>query len=165
MPSTYEPIATNTLVSAAANVTFSSIPQTYTDLIIVCNGSPVSGASGIITINGDTGSNYSYTFLCAYSGGGVPSGRASNVAPSSTFFGGNIIGIGANSVWQLHFQNYSNTTTNKTVLSKLANNVGVDATVLLYRSTAAITSIILQPQNSINWNAGSTFTLYGIKAA
>lgn len=158
---TYVAINTQTLSSATASVTFSSIPQTYTDLIIVCNGSPASGASGLITINNDTGSNYSYTFLTGYSGG-VASGGTTNTDPANTFFGGNIIGIGANSVWQLHFNNYSNTTTNKTVLSRLANNVGNDATVLLYRSTAAITSIKLQPQSSINWNSGSTFTLYGI---
>jgi hypothetical protein len=38
MPATYEPIATTTLGTAAAFITFSSIPATYTDLrlVIVC---------------------------------------------------------------------------------------------------------------------------------
>ena len=160
---TYEALDTKTLSSATASITFSSIPQTYTDLVIVCNGSPASAASGIITINGDTGSNYSYTFLTGYGNGtSLASGRTSNEVPANTFFGGNIIGIGANSVWQLNFMNYSNTTTNKTVLSRLANGTGNDATVLLYRSNSAITSITLQPQNSVNWSSGSTFTMYGI---
>jgi len=35
--STYTPIATQTLSSAVTSVTFSSIPQTYTDLILVMN--------------------------------------------------------------------------------------------------------------------------------
>ena len=35
MPATYEPIATTTLGSAATNITFSSIPATYTDLRLV----------------------------------------------------------------------------------------------------------------------------------
>jgi len=37
--STYTPIASVTLSSAQASVTFSSIPQTYTDLVLVVNGS------------------------------------------------------------------------------------------------------------------------------
>jgi hypothetical protein len=158
---TYEALDTKTLSSAAASITFTSIPQTYTDLVIVCNGSPASGASGIITINGDTSGSYSHIFLTGYSGG-VASGKTVDVTPSNCFLGGNIIGIGNDSVWQLHFMNYSNTTTNKTVLSRLANSVGNDASVLLYRNTAAITSITIQPQNSINWNSGATFTMYGI---
>ena len=36
--STYSPIASQTLGSAAASVTFSSIPQGYTDLIIISGG-------------------------------------------------------------------------------------------------------------------------------
>ena len=64
--------------------------------------------------------------------------------------------------------NYSNTTTNKTVLAR-GNNAsdasypGTEAFVGLWRSTAAINRIDFS-SNSKTWNAG-TFTLYGIKAA
>ena len=37
MAKTYTPIATQTLSTATANVTFSSIPSAYTDLVIVCD--------------------------------------------------------------------------------------------------------------------------------
>jgi len=61
--------------------------------------------------------------------------------------------------------NYANSTTNKTVLSR-GNNTGnhTIAYVGLWRSTAAITSMLLGTTGS-TWMAGSTFTLYGIKAA
>lgn len=65
-----------------------------------------------------------------------------------------------------HFQNYSNTTTNKTWLSKgTVPAQWTDASVCLWRNTAAITVIRVLNNNGANFNAGSTFTLYGISAA
>ena len=65
----------------------------------------------------------------------------------------------------VQFQNYSNTTTYKTVLSR-GNNASnlVEAFVGLWRSTSAITAIDIKTQSG-NFSIGSTFTLYGIKAA
>jgi len=64
---TYTLIASNTLGSGTATVTFSSIPGTYTDLILVC-GLPATGTAnnsdGLrFQLNSDTGSNYSATWL------------------------------------------------------------------------------------------------------
>ena len=74
MPATYEPIATNTLGSAAANVTFSSIPATYTDLVIVYQALAATGNPDMTAqFNGDTGSNYSATRL---SGNGTAASSA-----------------------------------------------------------------------------------------
>ena len=64
------------------------------------------------------------------------------------------------------FMNYSNTTTFKTKLSKVtipASSIVQD--VSLWRNTSAITSITVIVPAANNWIAGSTFTLYGIKAA
>jgi hypothetical protein len=60
---------------------------------------------------------------------------------------------------------YANTTTYKTVINR-ANNAatGVDATVSLWRSTAAINSINISSSTS-SFATGSTFSLFGIKAA
>ena len=64
--------------------------------------------------------------------------------------------------------NYSNTTTNKTVLAR-GNRAssGVVAQVGMWGNTSAITSITIDNVDSASANfvAGSTFTLYGIKAA
>ena len=43
MATTYEPIATTTLGSAAASITFSSIAGTYTDLRLVLSLIPATG--------------------------------------------------------------------------------------------------------------------------
>jgi hypothetical protein len=65
MAATYEPIETQTLGSAAASVTFSSITGSYTDLILVSSISTTHTAttSLVIQLNGDTATNYSNTRL------------------------------------------------------------------------------------------------------
>lgn len=160
--STYTPIATTTLGSAQVSYTFSSIPQGYTDLVLVYSGSSASANQSLdVRLNSDTGSNYSYTVLYG-SGSAAQSFRSSN---SSYGRVGNFgTGIG-NIIAQ--FQNYSNTTTNKTWLSR-SNDAGVDVIAFanLWRNTAAITSIqVGNIGGGLNIAVGSTFTLYGIKAA
>ena len=66
MPATYDKIATYTLPSATSSYTFTSIPSTYTDLVLVVSARMTGGggASAIqLQFNGDTGSNYSITTL------------------------------------------------------------------------------------------------------
>jgi hypothetical protein len=66
----------------------------------------------------------------------------------------------------IHFMNYSNTTTYKSLLAR-GNNAasGTDAIASLWRSTAAITSITFNLQTGGTFDIGSTITLYGITAA
>lgn len=161
MAQTYEPIATTTLGSNTNTVTFSSISQSYTDLILVFNGNNTSNADFRIQVgNGsvDTGTNYSRTLMFGYSGGTVASRDTNNnywVASSYTNRGNAIIQI----------MNYSNTTTNKVAL--IRNDISQDivyASSNSWRSTSAI-NIITLSQPTYNFTAGSTFTLYGIKVA
>jgi FlaG/FlaF family flagellin (archaellin) len=65
------------------------------------------------------------------------------------------------------FMNYSNTTTYKTVLGRSnVQDFRVASIVGLWRSTSAINTISLRSDNaSYNFTVGSTFTLWGIKAA
>ncbi len=66
----------------------------------------------------------------------------------------------------LQFMNYSNATTYKTILVRGGDaSQKVDATVNLWRSTSAITSITLFPGGGNSFLTGSTFSLYGIAAA
>lgn len=160
MAVTYTPIATNTLGSAASSVTFSSISGTYTDLIIVINGLQNTGGADAFEFNGDTGSNYSYTLL--YGDGTVAgSSRGSNL--TSVDFGVFYLGT-TQSVATINVQNYSNTTTYKTVISRSSGGGFVSARTGLWRSTAAITSIKISC-GANTFSSGTMFTLYGIKAA
>lgn len=164
MPKTYEPIATQTLGSAAATVTFSSIPGTYTDLVLIITPQSSSGTASVdIQLNGDTGTNYSLTYLYG-TGSSSASGRDSNTA----YAGGGSAVATANIFLTniVQIQNYSNTTTNKTLLMRTDNTAGnVLTAVSMWRNTAAITSILLKLATGANFTTGSTFSLYGIKNA
>jgi hypothetical protein len=159
MPSTYTPIATQTLGTATNSVTFSSISGTYTDLVLVFNGTVSANQYVAVRLNSDTGSNYSWTRIDG-DGSSAYSSRG-----TSTTFGRLGIGNPTNRTLTIsHFMNYSNATTNKSVLSR-SNTDFVGALVNLWRNTAAITSITVLTTTADTFTVGSTFTLYGIKAA
>ena len=159
--STYTPIATTTLGSAQSSVTFSSFSG-YTDLILVTDVSLSVGSESYLRFNSDSGTNYSMTVLL-----GTGTSAISSRSTNSTFIGFhyNSAGTGQRIMETFQIQNYSNTTTNKTVLGRLNNTAkDVVAGVGLWRNTAAITSLTFS-RSAGNFETGSTFTLYGIQAA
>jgi hypothetical protein len=159
MPTTYEPIQTQTVGTAVASVTFSSIPQTYTDLILVVNGDLTTGGHDLrLRFNSDSGANYSRTIL--YNGASTRNSGSDNIITAS--FGGANTGSYAT----INVMNYSNITTYKTVIQRGGYVSSIDsATAGLWRNSAAITAIECGNTGSTTWVVGSTFTLYGIKAA
>lgn len=158
--STYTPIATTTLGSASAGVTFSSIPQTYTDLVLVVDGNTTAGPTdNNMQFNSDTGSNYSITALY-----GDGSTAASFRSAAGNMEVGGIYWAGGRGNRIVNIMNYSNSTTYKTILSRVASGTLIQARVGLWRSTSAITSIYVYVGAS-TYVAGTTFTLYGIAAA
>jgi hypothetical protein len=162
---TYVAIAEQTLGSAAATVTFSSIPGTYTDLVLVGSMIGNAGNDCHIRVNGDSGTNYSNTLLFA-TGGTITSSRTTN----STLIYGNVTSTDTGEVntMLVSFNNYSNTTINKTVLVRYNSATSgkyVTASVALWRNTSAINSITVTTAGSGNFGIGTSISLYGIKAA
>ena len=74
--STYTPIASQTLASTVANVTFSSIPQGYTDLVLVVSSSTSTNTNLYLRFNNDSTSLYSDTVL---NGNGTTASTARDV--------------------------------------------------------------------------------------
>lgn len=162
MAATYTPIASATLGTATSSVTFSSIPSTYTDLILVANPINTTTTALNLYLNSDTGTNYSCTRLFG-DGGTAYSDRFSNTASSLGGWGTN---TNTNPyLFVLQIMNYSNTTTNKTILTRVTElNAGyVGFITTLWRNTAAVNSLTFNGNN--NFAVGSTFNLYGILGA
>lgn len=155
---TYDPIASITLSAATSSVTFSAIPQTYTDLVLVMFSDQTASSTSIIQFNGDTGTNYSVTALA---GDGSTTSSSRSTGSSSV----SITTSGTNDqISIINIMNYSNTTTNKSFLFRRNDAAShVSLSVGLYRSTSAITSIKLTSSTS-TFTSNSTFNLFGIKA-
>jgi hypothetical protein len=163
MPATYDSIATTALSTSATEVNFTNISGSFTDIILVGRFSSTTLIFGGMNLrfNSDSGSNYSYT-LIEGTGSAATSARASNTTLMEMGYNGtndstqNIV---------INIQNYSNTTTNKTAISRYNSAAGqVMGYVGMWRNTAAITSIRFAVNNQA-FATGSTFSLYGIRAA
>jgi hypothetical protein len=163
MAITYEPIATTTLGSAQTGVTFSSIPGTYTDIVAVINASCSSDTSAWFNTNASAGSLFSVTRLTG--DGSTASSARTTGQDESIYTNGSQVTTTFAFVATLHFMNYSNTTTFKTILSRSGNSgASTTAAVSLRRDTSAITTINFDLTGAATYSVGSTFTLYGIKA-
>ena len=109
------------------------------------------------TVNSLGGSPYSQTRIL-----GNGSTASSNRRTIDTKF----VVDAPNSEWsnvQIHYMNYSNTTTYKTVLCRGNSSSLTTAVVALIQTTAAISSMTFTAETG-NFVTGSTFSLYGIKA-
>jgi hypothetical protein len=166
MPATYEPIQTISPTTNPTEILFSSIPSTYTDLVLVVTAKVNLGEDIYIRVNADSGTNYSATILY-----GTGSTAGSDRVTSQTALLVDYYGVPStanNHLLIANFNNYSNATTFKTCLSRSNNAAsGVDAVVSLWRSTAAITSLNLGLGTSrvSTFSTSTVATLYGIKAA
>ena len=176
VPTAYTSIATLTAAGGETSLTFSSIPGTYTDLQIrMISKDTYAGAASAsyvgVQFNGDTAANYYYHLL---QGNGT---AASATASNGTFIQGGkttYSGTGQTSVYSssiCDIADYTNTSKYKTAKVLAGDDWNVSTTNArislvsgLWMSTSAITSVTFLPAFTA-FAAGTTFALYGVKAA
>ena len=165
---TYKLIASTTLSSAAATVTFSGIPSTYTDLVLRLSIRGSGGFSVATTFNGDTASNYSYRTLYGFSttAGSLGSANSTSLIIQDANYPGTTADTFTSA--EYYFANYASTANKASSLfsvkeNNATSNNWMEATAGLYRSSSAISSITLTGVSSNNFVSGSTFDLYGIE--
>jgi hypothetical protein len=166
MPATYEPIATTTLSSTTTNITFSSIPNTYTDLRVSVVGIPTVGEFPRLRFNSST-SNYAYQRL---TGNGTAVSSLSETGRNSIGFANDAATPSTtNPIFTvIDIFSYAGSTNKYALLSTSqdANGSGlVEARFGVWFDTTAITSVNLFFLTAASWAIGTTATLYGIKAA
>jgi hypothetical protein len=154
MTNTYIALATVTLASSTTSITFSSIPATYRDLVLIgysLSGTGVRGF-GTLRFNGNT-SDYSRTEMVG------------NGTSAVGFAAANLIPITYGTVRAaqiIHIMDYAQTDRHKGVLYR--NSLANDGALLgsgRWGNTAAINNVSLI-SFSENFGEGSTFSLYGV---
>ena len=167
MPATYEPIATYTVASTDSTITFSSIPQTYTDLRFILNGVSSTNNTQWIRFNSNSTSIYGHRYVY-YNGSTAPT---SGSAQSQTFtpIASGVTGASATypTISIIDIFNYTSGY-NKSFMCRQSwtNDTAAElsTTTAIFQSTSAITSINLG-RTAGTWNAGTIATIYGIKRA
>ncbi len=173
MATTYTLISSSTLSSSAASVTFSSIPSTYTDLVlkISARADTATGAGHIrMSIDNNVSTNYAGTrlygtgsgaFSARYSTGSTTYWLAYDASEGTSYTSSTF----ANT--EIYLPNYASSA-NK-VMSEFgatetnAANANMSITASLFTGTSAISQIDLTPNSGGNFVSGSSFYLYGIK--
>jgi hypothetical protein len=175
MPATYTLISSNVLTSSAATVSFTSIPATYTDLVIrVSARTDIPGANQDINVqyNSSTGANYSQTTLLG-NGTAADTYRSTNASTDVAL--GTVVGATAtantfNSL-EFYIPNYAGSTRKpSSIFSVAENNSATQYNTYIYTVAGnwALTNAITEIKFSVssyNFVSGSSFYLYGISNA
>ena len=167
---TYKAIASTTVGSGgASNVQFTSIPQTYTDLVVLYSARTVRAdtADDIgIEFNGSTGI-YSNKRLFGYSGstsGAISDSSAGNEGGVTSSANATANTFGSDSIYIPNYTSSNNKSISTDGVSETNTGNAVQALVAGLASTSsAITSIKILPRNSSGFVQYSSFTLYGVK--
>jgi hypothetical protein len=172
-------MATYTLISSvtvgsggAANIEFTSIPSTYTDLCVKLSArgtlTGVTWQNLRLRFNSDSGSNYSYRLLAALSGSVLSASETSTYlrysygpyadTTASTF-----------SNAEYYIPNYSSSNPKSVSYDSVAENnssaAALALTAGLWNNSAALSSIAITPDAGGDWAQYSTAYLYGISNA
>ena len=166
MANTYFKIASATVGSGGvASVTFSGIPQTYTDLVVKASARQGSAGTEMqLTFNGSS-SSYSnkrlYGTGSAAASDSVATTYVSNTMSNDGSFTASTFGNG-----EWYIPNYTSANNKSVSVNGVTENNATTALMMLtaglWSNTAAITSLTLTAQIP-NFVQYSTFTLYGIK--
>ena len=163
MANTYSLIEAKTLASAAASVTFSSIPQTYTDIkfLLSLRSTPADVRDSLYIKPNNSTSNLTYRYIRS-DGSAVSSNTLDRVdiaaanATASTF--GNL---------EIYIPNYASANYKSFSIDTVTENNSAEAYAglhaWLWSDVTAISSMVFANASAANFVANSTFYLYGIK--
>lgn len=172
----FNSIATITMAGGETSATFSSIPQTYTDLQLRVfakdtNTSIAAAASVLLQFNADSGTNYVFHNLQGDSSAVTASGSITQtyIPMNASMLSGtgqtSVFGVGIMDIYD--YTSASKFKTTKAIAggdyNASSTTVGIAMSSGLWQNTAAITSLTVN-KSSTAFAAGTVLALYGIKA-
>lgn len=169
---TYTLISSNVLASSAASVTFSSIPATYTDLVLrvsIRTDAAVSNDTLLVKFNNDSSTLYSTTLLRGSGTATSSSTLSTQPLINARQINGNTSVSNTFSSTEIYIPSYtvSQSKPSSIFFAQETDVTGafIGSIAALYRSNTAISRIDLTPQTGPNFLSTSSFYLYGISNA
>lgn len=153
--SAYVPLANVTLSSNVTSVTFSSISQSYRDLILVAQVQPTAGAYALVRLNGAT----SYGYVDIEGSGSAAQSYYGNAYDS--ILDQPYLQTASPNLLMFHIMDYSATDKHKTILGRHSSSEMTVASCTRYPATTAVTSVSF---SGATFSTGNTFALYGVSA-
>lgn len=173
MATTYTLINSNTLTSNQASVTFSSIPNTYTDLVLKASvRTTASGAFsnlGLVLNGVTTGSKYSFRRMLGYGGGTSSNNFSGQDAGDISYGNGDTSTSNIFNSLEVYIPSY--TTSQDKPFSSIVMQENNQSTAYIYvggqlfSDTTAISSIQITEASGNSLKTNSSFYLYGISNA
>jgi hypothetical protein len=168
MADTFIKIATVTVGGGgSATIDFTSIPSTYTDLMVYLSGRSTGADNSRfvrIRFNSDSGSNYTNKRVRGDGSTASSAGETSDTSGFTVMSGGNNTASTFGST-SIYIPNYAGTTNKSFSTDAVTENNATGAEAMLFaeiwNNTSAISSITLTPSAN-NFAQYSTATLYGI---
>ena len=167
MANTYTLIEGKTLSSTTVSVTFSSIPQTYTDLVLKVSGR-VTGTGTDLNLNvllNNNNTNYTVRGLANLGSSTILSynttvdpgyiGQVTAATAVANTFGNA----------EMYIPNYAGSTNKSYSVDNNASTTvqnRLDFIAGSWSNTAAVTSLVVRTNNGTSFLTNSTFYLYGI---
>lgn len=159
MAATFIKIADYTVSSTVATFNFTSIPATYTDLVLVANAASTQQTNIGVRFNSDTGNNY-YDIGSEGSGSSITNNNLTSdgfsrlawITNSTTYAGSGV----------LHIANYAENKWKALFSVRGLNSTAVAYGVGTWGGTSVISTITVFTATGVNFRNGSVFSLYGI---
>jgi hypothetical protein len=174
MANTFTLIQAKTLSSAQSNIEFTSIPATFTDLVLKVSARTAVTADAFDSIqvqfNGDTASNYSWIRLRGSGSASADSGGStSSTYVMMQYINGDAATANTFGSSEMYIPNYAGSTQKSCSVESVNETNATTAYMCLiagrWTGTAAITSIKLTTISTDNFKINSTAYLYGVKNA
>lgn len=171
MPATYQLIASNILSTATSTITFSSIPATYTDLVVRFSARNTASSDytvPIVRLNNLATSIYSWSLASNNNGSSFAYTQANNSSLGAESYVPSV-NVTANTFgsYEIYIPSYTSSTNKpSSAFAVVENNsttvFDLQTRAQLFSSTGAINRVDISTPSS-NFVAGSSFFLYGIK--
>jgi hypothetical protein len=172
MPKGKQPIYTQNITSSTGTVNFWNIPQTFTDLELICttrSDYATHRLTGAIRLNNDSSALYSHTEMVGYITNFVSNRTAGATFGYAFESPGTSATTSAFGISTIYIPNYTSTHFKQLIHDTASpqntatgGNIYTTTSSILYRSNTPVQSLHFYPGGGASFISGSSFTLYGI---